>query len=95
MSDTTLLIILSIPMVLALGFGVWAGLGYPGLYDRYESTGRVSRDLPVRQMLARLPRRSDRDEESDSRREEEGDEEGPRRRVRLERKAHWRGPGRR
>lgn len=22
--------------LLALGFGIWAGLGYPGLYDRYD-----------------------------------------------------------
>lgn len=22
--------------VLALAFGIWAGLGYPGLYDRYD-----------------------------------------------------------
>lgn len=47
MSDGTLLLILSIPAGLAFGFGIWAGLGYPGLYDKYERTGRAPRQSPL------------------------------------------------
>lgn len=43
MSDTALLLVLLVPMGLAFVFGIWAGLGYPGLYDRYERTGRAPR----------------------------------------------------
>jgi hypothetical protein len=50
-SDRTLIILLGIPAVLAFAFGIWAGLGYPGLYDRYESTGRVSREMPFKRLL--------------------------------------------
>ncbi|MGH7540466.1 MAG: hypothetical protein ACRELC_05665, partial [Gemmatimonadota bacterium] len=44
MSDGTLLVILLIPMALALAFGIWAGLGYPGRFDKYEATGRAPRN---------------------------------------------------
>jgi len=30
-------------MVLALALGIWVGLGYPGLYDKYEATGSLNR----------------------------------------------------
>jgi len=51
MNDGTLLLILSIPAGLALGFGIWAGLGYPGLYNKYERTGRAPRESPLRWLL--------------------------------------------
>jgi len=51
MSDGTLLIILAVPAGLAFGFGVWAGLGYPGLYDKYAKTGKAPRESPLRWLL--------------------------------------------
>ncbi|MDX1395290.1 MAG: hypothetical protein R3195_12915 [Gemmatimonadota bacterium] len=51
MSDGTLLMILAIPAGLCFGFGIWAGLGYPGLYDKYERTGRAPRESPLRWLL--------------------------------------------
>jgi hypothetical protein len=51
MSDGTLLALLLVGVGLAFAFGLWAGLGYPGLYDRYESTGKVPRGSPF-QMLS-------------------------------------------
>lgn len=39
MSDLVLLILLVIPMVAALALGIWVGLGYPGLYERFETSG--------------------------------------------------------
>lgn len=51
MSDSTLLVLILVGGVLAFALGVWIGLGYPGLYDRYESTGKVPRMSPV-EMLA-------------------------------------------
>lgn len=30
-------------MVLALAVGIWVGLGYPGLYGKYEATGSLNR----------------------------------------------------
>jgi hypothetical protein len=50
-SDRDLLVLLLVLAGLALGLGVWIGLGYPGLYDRYASTGRVSRQPPFEQLL--------------------------------------------
>ena len=95
MSDTTLLVILVVPMVLALAFGVWAGLGYPGKHDRYATTGKAPREIPVNQLLTRMSRRTDRDEDDDTAEPDE-EETGKRTRpIRLERKSHWRGPGRR
>ncbi|MFO7588753.1 MAG: hypothetical protein R6X22_11900 [Gemmatimonadota bacterium] len=51
MSDRTLLVLLTVLSVLALGFGIWVGLGYPGLYDKYAKTGRVRREPPFEQLL--------------------------------------------
>jgi len=73
MTDRTLLLILSIPAVLAFGFGIWAGLGYPGLYDKYERTGRASRESPLGWVL-RGGRRS-RASEIANRESEEAEEE--------------------
>lgn len=50
MSDVTLLILLAVPLVLALAFGIWVGLGYPGLYGRFEASGRT----PARNPWERL-----------------------------------------
>lgn len=46
MSDQLFLTILIVLSVLALGFGLWVGLGYPGLYDKYAKTGRAPRGSP-------------------------------------------------
>ena len=54
MSDRALLILLAIPAIIAFAFGIWAGLGYPGLYNRYESRGRAPREAPYKQLLRRL-----------------------------------------
>lgn len=52
MSDQTLLILLVAGMVLALGLGIWIGLGYPGLYDKYETTGaRAPRRTPFEMLM--------------------------------------------
>lgn len=51
MSDFTLLILLAAGMVLALALGIWIGLGYPGLYGKYESTGKVSRLSPFEMLV--------------------------------------------
>ena len=55
MSDRTFLILLVVASALALALGVWIGLGYPGLYERYENTGtKAPRRAPVRILLDRL-----------------------------------------
>ena len=55
MSDQVLLVLIVVSMVLAFAAGIWIGLGYPGLYDRYEDTGsRVPRKPPYRMMLDRM-----------------------------------------
>ncbi|MDX1578696.1 MAG: hypothetical protein R3266_09425 [Gemmatimonadota bacterium] len=84
MSDGTFLLVLSIPAALAFAFGVWAGLGYPGLYDKYERTGRAPRQSPLLWLLrgGRRPLTSELAAEEDDAEEEEKDEEEPRRRVR-------------
>lgn len=51
MSDTLLLVLLVVPMILAFGFGVWAGLGYPGLYGKYETTGKAPRKTPFQMLV--------------------------------------------
>ena len=56
-SDRTLIILLAIPAILAFAFGMWAGLGYPGVYDKYQSTGRVPREMPFKRLLAWFGRR--------------------------------------
>ena len=55
MTDDTLTSILiiagSLAALFALAFGIWIGLGSPGLYDRYEPTGRAPRESPWRWLL--------------------------------------------
>lgn len=51
MSATTLLVLLVVPLVAALGLGIWIGLGYPGLHDRHERTGRTSRRTPFQMLV--------------------------------------------
>lgn len=51
MSDGVLLILLAIPAIIAFAFGIWAGLGYPGLYDRYASGGKAPREAPYKRLL--------------------------------------------
>lgn len=54
MSDQLLLVLIVVSMVLAFAAGIWIGLGYPGLYDRYEDTGsRVPRKSPYRILMDR------------------------------------------
>jgi hypothetical protein len=54
-SDRTFLILLIAASVLAVAIGVWIGLGYPGLYDRYQDTGaKAPRTAPIRVLLDRL-----------------------------------------
>lgn len=63
MSDSALLLLLVLLAGLAFGLGVWIGLGYPGLHDRYEDTGaRAQRVAPFRQLLNALGRGRRRDE---------------------------------
>lgn len=55
MSDRTFLIVLAVACILALAVGIWIGLGYPGLYSRYEDTGaHAPRRAPIRMLLDRL-----------------------------------------
>ena len=55
MNDRTFLILLIGASALALAVGVWIGLGYPGLYDRYEDTGaKLARKAPIRVLLDRF-----------------------------------------
>lgn len=51
MNDSILLGIIVVSGIIALGFGIWAGLGYPGLYQKYEKTGRVSRTSPFEMLV--------------------------------------------
>jgi len=59
MDDRTLLTILIVLSVIAFGLGIWAGLGYPGLYRKHEKTGRASRLSPFEMLMDRLFRRFD------------------------------------
>ena len=54
MDDRTVLTILIVLSVIAFAFGIWAGLGYPGLYDKYEKTGRAPRLSPFEMLMDRL-----------------------------------------
>jgi hypothetical protein len=45
-SDQVFLVLLIILGVLSLAYGVWAGLGYPGRYEKYEKSGRAPRGSP-------------------------------------------------
>lgn len=51
MSDLTLLILIIAGGVLAFALGIWIGLGYPGLYEKYESTGKAPRMSPFEMMV--------------------------------------------
>ncbi len=51
MSDLTLLILIIVGGVLAFALGIWIGLGYPGLYEKYESTGKVPRMTPFEMLV--------------------------------------------
>lgn len=51
MTDGQILLLLSIPAALAFAFGIWAGLGYPGLYEKYERTGKAPREAPLKWLL--------------------------------------------
>lgn len=51
MIGTTTIVLLVLPLVAALALGVWIGLGYPGLYDRYERTGRAPRKTPFQMLV--------------------------------------------
>lgn len=46
-----LLVIIGVLALLAFAFGLWAGFGYPGLYDKYEKTGRASRAPPFEMLF--------------------------------------------
>lgn len=59
MSPTTILVLLAVPLVLAFAYGIWVGLGYPGLYDRYEKTGRTPRKTPWEMLVDWLVERLD------------------------------------
>lgn len=59
MSPTLTLVVLVVPLVLAFGYGIWVGLGYPGLYDRYEKTGRTPRKTPWQMLVDWIVKRLD------------------------------------
>ena len=77
MTDGQLLLILSIPAGLAFAFGIWAGLGYPGLYEKYARTGKAPRESPLKWLLrgGRRPLTSEMAERERREKEEEGEEE--------------------
>lgn len=60
MSDTALVVLILVPLLLAFAYGVWVGLGYPGIYDKYEKTGRTPRKTPFQMMVDWLVERWDR-----------------------------------
>ncbi len=78
MSDQTLLMLLVFPAVLAFAFGIWAGLGYPGMYDKYEKTGKAPRESPLlwlvrggkRPTTSEMQERQKEEEEAEKEREE-------------------------
>jgi hypothetical protein len=51
MSEETLLVLVVAGMILAFVLGIWIGLGYPGLYDKYEQTGKAPRISPFAMLL--------------------------------------------
>ena len=60
MSDQVLLPILIALAVIAFAVGIWVGLGYPGLYDKYEQTGKAPRVTPFEMLMDWVVRRFDR-----------------------------------
>lgn len=51
MNDSTLLILIIGGAVVAFALGIWIGLGYPGLYEKYESTGKAPRMSPFEMLV--------------------------------------------
>jgi hypothetical protein len=51
MNDLTLLILIIGGAVVAFARGIWIGLGYPGLYEKYESTGKAPRMSPFEMLV--------------------------------------------
>jgi hypothetical protein len=81
MSDSTLLVILIVLAVLAFVLGIWIGLGYPGLYRKYDHTGaHAPRVSPIRMLLNVLgrPGRGGRRTSRRGRRTSGGGSSGPR-----------------
>ena len=60
MNDQTLLIILVTLAAVAFAVGIWVGLGYPGWFDKYESTGKAPRASPFETLMDWVVRRFDR-----------------------------------
>ena len=56
MTDEMLLTLLILGAVVAFAVGIWIGLGYPGLYSKYESTGRAPRHSPFEWLFGRFRR---------------------------------------
>lgn len=46
-----LLILIIGGAVFAFALGIWIGLGYPGLYDKYEPTGKAPRMSPFEMLV--------------------------------------------
>ncbi len=51
MSDRTILTLIIVSSVLAFGFGMWAGLGYPGLFEKHAKTGKAPRTSPFQMLM--------------------------------------------
>jgi hypothetical protein len=94
MSDQTLLLLILVTGILAFAFGIWAGLGYPGLYDKYERTGRAPRESPLRWLVrgGRRPLTSEaaRAESEEDVEEEDEEDEQDRTRPRFDRGRRFR-----
>ena len=60
MSDQALLTVLAVLAVLSFAIGIWVGLGYPGLYGKYESTGKAPRVTPFEMLMDWIVRKFDR-----------------------------------
>lgn len=77
MSDGTLELIVigagGLVALLALAFGIWIGLGSPGLYEKYAPTGKAPRESPWRWLLE--GRRRARSSRFDAVVRDEGEEE--------------------
>ena len=51
MSDSTLLVLIVAGAILAFALGIWIGLGYPGLYGKYQATGKAPRTTPFEMLV--------------------------------------------
>lgn len=54
MSEDLLFILVVAGMIVAFLLGIWIGLGYPGLYDKYEQTGKAPRMSPFAMLMSWL-----------------------------------------